>query len=192
MASRRASTLWRSLWRIIAVAEFGFVVRSVGAILVTRIANAESEHRMKRLLKPTVACLTVLVVGVFAVQGLHAQDNRDSAAPPQLTADRGGRSLRVEGDAAALHVEVQQTTIGDVLSALESFNIRYRSSIGLDEVVNGTYAGSLGHVVARLLNGYNYATKLDGSKLEVTIFGKRGEFAVPAPIVIPVRRRPSD
>jgi hypothetical protein len=177
---------------MIAVAEFGFVVRSVGAILVTRIANAEGGHRKMRLLKPTVVCLTVLVIGVFAVQGLHAQDNPDRAAPPQLTADRGDRSLRVEGDATALHVEVQQTTIADVLSALESFNVRYRSSIGLDEVVNGSYAGSLGHVVARLLNGYNYATKLDGSKLEVTIFGRRGEFAVPAPIVIPVRRRPSD
>jgi hypothetical protein len=147
---------------------------------------------MNLLLKPMVTSLTILVVGGFGMQGLYAQDSPNRAAPQQLTADRGGRSLRIEGDAAALHVEVQQTTIAEVLSALESFNIRYRSSTGLDEAVNGTYAGSLGHVVARLLNGYNYATKQDGPRLEVTIFGKRGEFAVPAPIVIPVRRRPSD
>lgn len=147
---------------------------------------------MNRPLTPTIACLTIFVVGVFGTRGLYAQDSPDRAAPPQLTADRGGRSLRIEGDATALHVEVQQTTIADVLSALEAFDIRYRSSTALDEVLDGTYAGSLGHVVARLLNGYNYATKQDGSRLEVTIFGKRGEFAVPAPIVIPVRRRPSD
>jgi hypothetical protein len=153
------------------------------------MANA-GEHGMSRPLKPTIACLTILVA--FGMQGLYAQDGPGGAAPQQLTADRGGRSLRIEGDATALHVEVRQTTIADVLSALEAFNIRYRSSTGLDDVISGTYAGSLGHVVARLLNGYNYATKQDGSRLEVTIFGKRGEFAVPAPIVIPVRRRPSD
>jgi hypothetical protein len=143
-------------------------------------------------LKPTVACLTVLVVGLFGMQRLCAQEGLHGAAPPQLTAQRGAGSLHIDGDAAALHVEVQQTTIADVLSALETFNMRYRSSIGLDETLNGSYAGSLGHVVARLLNGYNYATKQDGARLEVTIFGKVGEFAVPAPIVIPVRRRPSD
>lgn len=142
--------------------------------------------------KPAIACLTALIVGSFGMQRLCAQDNPDSAAPPQFAAERGARSLHIEGDAAALHVEVRQTTIADVLSALESFNMRYRSATGLDEMLTGTYAGSLGHVVARLLNGYNYATKQDGSRFEVTIFGKRGEFAVPAPIVIPIRRRPSD
>jgi hypothetical protein len=146
---------------------------------------------MHGLLKSTVALLVAAVFGVLAMQKLHAQGSSSAqAAVPIL--ERGGSSLRVEGDAAALRVEVQQTALADVLSALENFDIRYRSSIGLDEVLSGTYAGSLGHVVARLLNGYNYATKQDGSRLEVTIFGKRGEFAVPAPIVIPIRRRPSD
>jgi hypothetical protein len=144
---------------------------------------------MYPLRKSTVACLTVLVVAVVGVQGLYAQDGLERAAPLQLTADRG--SLRIEGDAAALHVVVQQTAIADVLAALKTFNIRYRSSIGLDERLDGSYAGSLGQVVGRLLNGYNYATKRDGSRLEVTIFGKGSEVEVPAP-VISVRRRSSD
>jgi hypothetical protein len=127
---------------------------------------------MDPLRKSTVACLTVLLAGAVGMQGLYAQDGLERAGPPQLTADRG--SLRIEGDAAALHVEVQQAAIADVLAALKSFNVRYRSSIGLDKVLDGTYAGPLGHVVARLLNGYNYATKHDGSRLEVTIFGKGG------------------
>jgi len=143
--------------------------------------------------KPIVAGLAVLVVGVFGMQGPCAQDGPDPPALPQSTADRGGdgRSLRIEGDATALHIEVQQTSLADVLFALKTFNIRYRSSIGLDERLDGSYAGSLGHVVGRLLNGYNYATKRDGSRLEVTIFGKGGDVELPAP-VISVRRRSSD
>ena len=143
--------------------------------------------------KPIVAGLAVLVVSVLGMQSLCAQDGPDPPALPQSTADRGGdgRSLRIEGDAAALHIEVQQTTLADVLSALKTFDIRYRSSIRLDEMLDGSYAGSLGHVVSRLLNGYNYATKRDGSRLEVTIFGKGSEVELPAP-VISVRRQSSD
>jgi hypothetical protein len=141
--------------------------------------------------KPIVAGLAVLVVGVFGMQGACAQDGPDPSALQQSTADRGGgHSLRIAGDAAALNVVVRRTTLAEVLFALKTFNIRYRSSIGLDEMRDGSYAGSLGHVVARLLNGYNYATKRDGARLEVTIFGKGGEVEVPAP-VISVRRQPS-
>src|SRR5580692_5767718 len=128
---------------------------------------------MNQFLKPTVACLAIL--GMFGMQGLCAQDDPDRTAPPQLTTDRSGRSLHIDGDAAALHVVVQQTTIADVLSALAGFNVRYRSSIALDEMRDGSYAGSLGHVVARLLNGYDYATKQDGSRLEVMFFGEAGK-----------------
>ena len=142
---------------------------------------------MNRLLKPTLAGLAVLAVGVL---GAYAQDDPDHAALRQLTVD--GRSLHIEGDATALRVEVRQTTIADVLSALGRFNIRYRSSTGLDEVLDGTYAGPLGQVVGRLLNGYDYAAKRDGLNLEVTVFGKRGEIADSASIVVPVRRRPSE
>src|SRR5579864_2169076 len=91
-------------------------------------------------------CLAALVIVMFG-GGAYAQNNPDRAAPPHFAAGRGGRSLRIEGDAAALHVEVLQATLADVPSALESLNIRYRSSTGLDEVVDGTYAGPLGHVV---------------------------------------------
>jgi hypothetical protein len=145
---------------------------------------------MKQLLKPTVACLALL--GMFGMQGLCAQDDPDRTAALQLTTDHSGRSLHIDGDAAALHVVVQQTTIADVLSALAGFNVRYRSSIGLDEMRDGSYAGSLGHVVARLLNGYDYATKQDGSRLEVTIIGKGGETEMPGPIAVSVRRQPSE
>jgi hypothetical protein len=145
-------------------------------MLVTRVPMPAKI--MNTALKPTVAAL--LIVGVVGMQTLCAQDNPDSALPRHLTADRGGHSLQIEGDATALHIEVQQTAIADVLTALNKFNIRYRSSIGLDETLNGTYTGSLRHIVTRLLNGYNYTAKQDGSRLEVTIYGKNGDVEVPA------------
>jgi len=147
---------------------------------------------MNQFLKLTVACLAVLAVGMFGMQGLCAQDDPDHTAALQLTTDHSGRSLHIDGDAAALYVVVQQTTIADVLSALAGFNVRYRSAIGLDEMRDGSYAGSLGHVVARLLNGYDYATKQDGSRLEVTIIGKGGEAEMPGPIAVSIRRRPPE
>jgi hypothetical protein len=136
-----------------------------------------------------LSLVAVLAAGMLRA---YAQDDPDHAAPRQLTTDRDARSLHIEGDATALRVEARQTTIADVLSALARFNIRYRSSTGLDEVLNGTYAGPLGRVVGRLLDGYDYAAKDDNLKLEVMVFGKRGEVADSGSIVIPVRRRPSD
>jgi hypothetical protein len=169
-------------------------------------------------LKPTVVLLLTLVFGISATQDLHAQTSSSAATSPPLTSDhaaidsarasssnanvtdhidvplieRDSRSLRIEGDAAALQVDVHQTTLAVVLTALATFNVRYRSSIGLDEVIEGTYAGSLRQVLSRVLDGYNYATKQNGSNLEVVVFGRRGERAIPAPIIIPVRRRHSD
>jgi hypothetical protein len=137
-------------------------------------------------LKLTVACLSVLGCITLARPGLCAQGDSDD--PPAMSESSGG-ALRIRGDAAALHVEVRHTTIADVLSALA---VRYRASVSLDEVIEGTYAGSLSQVISRVLKGYNYATKQNGPNFEVIIFGRRGESAVPAPIIIPVRRRPSD
>src|ERR1700734_658976 len=110
---------------------------------------------MHRFHKPKVALLVAAVFGVFAMQSLHAQDSSNVAA----ISEHGGGSVRIEGDAGALRVDVHLTTIADALSALGSFNVRFHSSVGLDEVLDGTYTGSLGHVVGRLLDGYNYAAK---------------------------------
>src|ERR1700726_4684258 len=114
------------LCAIIAVAEFRLVALSVGTILVTQHCKCLSERGMNQFFKPTVACLAVL--GMFGMQGLCAQDDPDRTAALQLTTDHSGRSLHIDGDAAALHVVVQQTTIADVLSALAGFNVRYRLS----------------------------------------------------------------
>ena len=168
-------------------------------------------------LKLRVALLVSLLFVISTTQGLHAQSS-PGATSPSFTSGQAAihsvgasdiktdvtdhiavplpeldnRSLRIDGDAAALHVDAHRIALSVVLSALATFNVRYRSSVGLDEVIEGSYAGSLRQVVSRVLEGYNYATKQNGSYVEVIIFGRRGESAVAAPIIIPVRRRSSD
>jgi hypothetical protein len=132
---------------------------------------------MYRRLELTAACLAAFVVSVCAAQASLAQD---------------GTGVRIKGDAAALELNVHQATLAEVLTALGRFNIQYRSQSALNGMVDGTYAGSLGHVLSRVLDGYNYVIKQSNAKLEVIVIGRRGEQASPAPIIIPVRRRPSD
>jgi len=100
---------------------------------------------------------------------------------PPLPEDADG-SLRVQGNADAVQVEIHQASITKALSVLAStFNFRYRSSIALDEILNNTYAGSLRQVLSSMLNGYNYTIKYENSQLDLVIFGRRGEQAVVAP-----------
>jgi hypothetical protein len=113
------------------------------------------------------------------------------------TFDAGGPAVRVRGDAATVRLDVRRTTIADALGALNgAFNMSYRSSIVLDEEINGTYVGSLRRVIAHVLDGYNYVIRQDGATLDVVIFSRHGERAIPvAPTAKPFlsgreRRRP--
>jgi hypothetical protein len=110
----------------------------------------------------------------------HAQSPSpgNSAAPPF---DIGGPVVRIGGDAAAVRLELRRTTIAEALAALSTFNVSYRSSIMLDEEINGTYSGSLRRVIAHVLGGYNYVIRQDGAALAVDIIGKHGERAIPVP-----------
>jgi hypothetical protein len=109
------------------------------------------------------------------------------AAPPHPESVAMAGSLRVHGDAEAVQLDVRHATIADVLSALAAnFNISYRSSGALNEELNGRYAGSLGQVLSRVLDGYNYLIKRENSKFSIVIFERGGEQAVAAPSPHPV------
>jgi hypothetical protein len=135
------------------------------------------------------ACLAASFAIASPIAGAQAQSGSDDAfAAGSVT----GSSVRVTGNAASLKVDVHQATVEQVLSALAGVNIGYRSSETLDDVIDGIFAGGDRRVLARVLDGYNYAIKQEKTKLEVIVFGRRGDHAVPAAIVIPIRRRPSD
>lgn len=161
---------------------------------------------MDQYLKQSASVLCAALIAAFAIQGLRAQEVEPLASRPQLTgndapagsadltqnaaAPKGqgdGSLLHVQGDATAVHLDVHRTTITQVLSALiASFDISYNSSIALDKVLDGTYTGSLPHVISRVLDGYSYVMKHERSKLTVIILEKNGEHAVAAPRQHPV------
>ena len=90
--------------------------------------------------------------------------------------------VQVVGSLAAVRITTSQDAISDVLSALAAtFNVRYRTAIPLDAVADATYAGSFGQVISRLLDGYSYVVKKHGETTEITVFGRRGEVAIPPP-----------
>jgi hypothetical protein len=99
--------------------------------------------------------------------------------------------LCLQGSRKAVYLEVRQASVAAVLSALSTaYKMSYRSSIALNETRDGVYAGSLGQVISRLLNDYDYVIKPGKSTLDVVIFGQKGEQAVTAPIAIEYGQTP--
>jgi hypothetical protein len=124
-------------------------------------------------------CLSRLLINADVVNKTHT---------PKSDA-RGGLQC-VQGGPVALQLDVRQTTIAAVLSALsEAFKVSYHSSVPLNEIRDGTYEGSPGYVISRVLDGYNYVIKRENSNLEVIIFNKRGKQAAPGPIISEVSQR---
>lgn len=119
-------------------------------------------------------------------------DVSDNGAAAATTAPEAGTSfLHIQGDAAAVRLDVRQTKVDNVLAALaDNFHFHYRASVPLDDAVSGSYAGSLGHVLGRVLASYNYVIAQDREQLNVVIIGRHGEKAVPAPTMVPLRQHP--
>jgi opacity protein-like surface antigen len=81
-------------------------------------------------------------------------------------------SAQVSGSQQAVNVNAQGSSIKEVLSALsQKFKLEFQSSANLDKPVSGTYQGSLQHVVARLLEGYNFFITTNQGTLEVKVLG---------------------
>ena len=57
--------------------------------------------------------------------------------------------------------------------------MQYRTGIPLDAPVLATYSGSLGQVIARLLDGYDYVIKTNQETTEVVVYGKSGKISIP-------------
>ena len=114
-----------------------------------------------------------------------------AAAAFVLAAASARADVQVQGDPAAVHMEASQAPRSEILAALGSaFGLRYRTAVPLDGTFTGTHAGSLGYVLSRVLDGYNYVVKSDGSAIEVIVVGARGSRAVPVaaappPVVAP-------
>jgi hypothetical protein len=95
--------------------------------------------------------------------------------------------VRVEGNPDVLRVTSSGDALSEILSAFgASFAVKVRSSVPLNESINGAYAGSLSQVVSRLLQDYNYVIKQDQGLREIIVFGRKGKGeAVAAPRELP-------
>ena len=112
---------------------------------------------------PQIVLLAISIVCFAFAQSAHAE-------------------VRVSGGADAVMIETRDATLEEVLRALQaSFKFRYRSTRGLDRVINGTYSGSLPRAVTRLLEGHNYVMQSSPNDLEVVIFvpGNPAQVTVP-------------
>jgi hypothetical protein len=82
---------------------------------------------------------------------------------------------KVEGTAEALRIETSDSPIQEVLAALrDALKLEYRTSIQLDQTINGTYRGSLQRVLARVLDGYDFILKNSSEKVELVVLGRKG------------------
>jgi hypothetical protein len=113
---------------------------------------------------------------------LHARVN-SNPAPPPVGAGALGASLQLKGSPASVKLEARRTSVARALAALgTTYHISIRSTVVLDALRDGTYAGSLRHVIARLLDGYNYVIEENSAAtLDVFVVGKSDGKATPAP-----------
>jgi hypothetical protein len=83
--------------------------------------------------------------------------------------------LSVEGHPDAVHIDAHDVLLREVLDALRAkFNLRYRTSDALDTRMTGTFNGSLLRVVARVLQGYDFAMKITPRDIDVLILRQNG------------------
>jgi hypothetical protein len=149
-----------------------------------------------KLAVPTLAALFIAVAAPHVKGGavLAATPHAVSGPTPNgaVVVEFGPGSVRLQGSAESLRLEVHDSTIAAVLAAMgRAFAVRYRSSTPLNDAISGTYVGSLGRVIGRVLAGYDYAIKHQDYAVEVSVLGRHGEQASPAApaAVAPVRHR---
>ena len=95
--------------------------------------------------------------------------------------------VRVAGKADAVHLEVHDASLHEVLAALqERFNLHYRTVDALDARMTGVFDGSLRRVVARLLNGHDYAMQVTADGLDILVMSVQGPSPAVVAVVTPV------
>ena len=94
--------------------------------------------------------------------------------------------VKIEGRPDAIHLEVRDASLHDVLAALqERFNLRYRMVDALEAQMTGVFDGPLRRVVARLLSGHDYAMQVTADGVDVLVLTSQGSGATVVAAVTP-------
>ena len=90
-----------------------------------------------------------------------------------------------------MQVRVENDTVGHVLEALgRNGNLHNRSATPLNKVIDGSFSGSLGQVLFRILDGYDFVIRHDPESVEVFVFGESGAAPIALPVPPPSECRP--
>jgi hypothetical protein len=102
-------------------------------------------------------------------------------------APRAHAEVVIDGDRDEVQVRVENDTVGQVLEALSrNGNLRNRSATPLNKIIDGSFSGSLGQVLFRILDGYDFVIRHDPESVEVFVFGESGAAPMaPPPLTEP-------
>jgi hypothetical protein len=91
--------------------------------------------------------------------------------------------VEVRGTSALVHVVAHNAKVSEVLRALtetlESF--RCKETSNLDDVISGSYKGSVVDVLGRILRGHDYIITTQGTAIDILVVGK----SAGAPAIVP-------
>ena len=90
--------------------------------------------------------------------------------------------VRVQGHVENVRLEASDATAAEILAALgERFELRVRGTTA-GRRFTGTYAGTLRHILARILVGYDYVIKPNGANIDLIVLSTGApRQAMPAP-----------
>lgn len=108
-----------------------------------------------------------------------------------FSATEADAEVVVDGDREQMQVTVDNDTVDQALQALgQKGNLHYRSTAPLNKVIGGSFSGSLGHVLSRILVGFDFVVRYDPQGVEIFVYGESGATAIPPPRVEPSSPRP--
>jgi hypothetical protein len=101
-------------------------------------------------------------------------------------APQAGAEVAIGGGRDEMQVRVDNDTVGHVLEALgQNGNLHNPSATPLNKVIDGSFSGSLEHILLRILDGYNFVIRQDPGRVDVFVFGESGAAPIPPPSTEP-------
>jgi hypothetical protein len=91
--------------------------------------------------------------------------------------------VEVQGTSASVHVIARNAKVSEVLRALTETLKRFhcKETTDLDNVISGSYEGSVQDVLGRILRGYDYIITTEGTATDILVVGK----SAGAPAIVP-------
>jgi hypothetical protein len=152
------------------------------------VGNAARLHRVAGLRDgPRLISRSPLRLGSYRLAAL---------ALVLLTASFAGHAdaeIAVDGGRQEMRVRVENDTVGNVLEALrENGILSYRSTTPLTKVIGGSFSGSLGQVVSRVLAGFDFVVTYKPQGAEIFVIEESGAKPTPPPTDAPLPQPESE